>query len=300
MDMNQYIVFLEIAKLQNLSKAAKSLGYTQSGISHMLKRLETEMNLKLFYRDRNGAYLTKAGEEVYPIISQIVQCHENLKQTVQSLHNLHMGALNIGTYSSISREWLPHIIQIFKQDFPHIKIHFKEGGNEDIMRWIENHEVDFGLLSLGSSIKSKTKKANTTSIEWIPLKDDPLLAVLPPRYEKENLEAFPLENFNNQTFILSAFGVDLDVHHTLKSHKITPDIQYSAMDDFTIVSMVACDLGISILPKLVLDHHDTDVLTLPLKPYTTRQLGVAIASKEMASPAALKFIEYTEQYVKAL
>ncbi len=39
MDMNQYIVFLEIAKLQNLSKAAKSLGYTQSGISHMLKRL---------------------------------------------------------------------------------------------------------------------------------------------------------------------------------------------------------------------------------------------------------------------
>lgn len=292
MDMNQYTVFLEVAKLQSLSKAAKSLGYTQSGISHTLKRLEIEMNLKLFYRNRNGAYLTKAGEEIYPIISQIVQCHKNLGQTIQSLHNLHMGTLNIGTYSSISREWLPHIIQIFKQDFPHIKIHFKEGGNEDIMRWVDSHEVDFGLLSLGSSTRANT--------QWIPLKDDPLLAVLPLRYAKKNLTAFPLKDFNNETFILSTFGIDVDIHRTLKLHKITPDIQYSAMDDFTIVSMVACDLGISILPKLVLDHHDTGVLTLPLEPYAKRQLGIAIASMEMASPAALKFIEYTEQYVRTL
>lgn len=292
MDINQYIVFLEVAKKQSLSKAAKSLGYTQSGISHTLKRLEMEMNLKLFYRNRNGAYLTKAGEEVYPTIAQIVQCNENLSQTVQSLHNLHMGTLNIGTYSSISREWLPHIIQIFKQDFPHIKIHFKEGGNEDILRWVESHEVDFGFLSLGFGIKA--------NMEWIFLKDDPLLAVLPLRCAKKNLTKFPLKDFNQETFILSAFGVDVDIHRTLKSHKIAPDIQYSAMDDFTIVSMVACDLGISILPKLVLDHCDTGVLTLPLEPYAKRQLGIAIASKEMASPAALKFIEYTKEYVQTL
>ena len=127
MDLNRYIIFLEVAKQQNLSKAAEALGYTQSGISHTLKRLEQEMNLNLFYRNRNGAFLTAAGKEVYPYIAQMVQCQENLNQTILSLHNLHQGTLNIGTYSSISRQWLPHIIHQFKNDFPSIKIHFKEG-----------------------------------------------------------------------------------------------------------------------------------------------------------------------------
>ncbi|MCD8020219.1 MAG: LysR family transcriptional regulator [Clostridiales bacterium] len=78
MDVNKYIIFLEVAKQQNLSKAAETLGYTQSGISHTIKRLETEMNLSLFYRNRNGAFLTAAGKEIYPCISQMVQCQENL------------------------------------------------------------------------------------------------------------------------------------------------------------------------------------------------------------------------------
>lgn len=288
MDINKYTIFLEVAKQENLSKAAKALGYTQSGISHTLKRLEEEMNLTLFYRDRSGAHLTPAGKEVYPVISQIVQCQENLDQTIQSLHNLHTGTLNIGTYSSISRKWLPYIIQKFKQDYPHIKIHFREGGNEDILRWVTRHEVDFGLLSTISK----------TGIEWIPLKEDPLMAVLPPDYPTNGKCSFPLTSFNDQTFIISALGTDIDIHHTLETYQINPDVQYSADDDYTIISMVACNLGMSILPQLVLEHYDHSVQTLPLEPFAKRQLGVALPSREMASPAAQKFIQYTKEFIE--
>ena len=288
MDLNRYIIFLEVAKQQNLSKAAEVLGYTQSGISHTIKRLEKEMNLNLFYRNRNGAFLTAAGKEVYPYISQMVQCQENLNQTILSLHNLHQGTLNIGTYSSISRQWLPHIIQQFKNDFPSIKIHFKEGGNEDIIHWIENHEVDLGFLS----------SCFNEDFEWIPLTEDPLLAVLPPDYMPSDTSVYPLESFNGKTFIISDLGTDIDVHRTLDAYEIEPDIQYSAKDDSTIISMVACNLGISILPKLVLDHYDASVVTLPLEPYATRELGIALSSRKMASPATLKFIEYTKAYIR--
>lgn len=290
MDIQKYIVFLEVAKHQNLSQAAKSLGYTQSGISHTIKRLETEMNLRLFYRNRNGAYLTTAGKEIHPVISQIVQCQQNLQETIQSLHNLHTGTLNIGTYSSVSRQWLPHIIQRFKEDFPSIKIHFKEGGNKDILGWIEEHSVDLGFLSADSHL--------SRDHDWIPLTDDPLLAVLPEEAQYRSLSVFPLKKFHDQTFILSAPGTDIDIHNTLRKYKIKPDIQYTAQDDHTIVSMVACNLGLSILPRLVLEHSNHQVITLPLEPYAKRQLGIAIPSKEMASPAALKFIEYTKEYVQ--
>ena len=109
---------------------------------------------------------------------------------------------------------------------------------------------------------------------------------------------YPLESFNGKTFIISALGTDIDVHRTLDAYEIEPDIQYSAKDDSTIISMVACNLGISILPKLVLDHYDASVVTLPLEPYATRELGIALSSRKMASPATLKFIEYTKAYIR--
>lgn len=286
MELNKYTVFLEVARQQSLSKAAKALGYTQSGISHTLKRMEKDMGLALFDRNRNGAYLTKAGRELMPYISQVVQCQDNLDQAIQSLHNLHQGSLTIGTYSSISRQWLPHIIQRFKLDYPSIRIHFKEGGNEDITRWIIRGEVDLGFYS----------SPFDDSLEWIPLKEDPLMAVLPEDYDSKK-KVFPLTQFNGKTFIISAPGIDVDIHKVLEEQDIRPDIQYSAKDDFTIVSMVACHLGISILPQLVLKDYEARVLTLPLSPYVSRKLGIALSGKAMASPATLKFIEYARAWL---
>lgn len=291
MEMNKYIIFLEVAKQKSLSRAAQNLEYTQSGISHTLKRLENEMNLTLFDRSRNGATLTAAGHELYPYIAALVQCQDNLDQAIFSLHNLHKGTLNIGTYSSISRNWLPEIIQRFRNDFPSIIIHFKEGGNADILRWLKNKEVDLGFLSLGSGEDAEE------SYEWIPLVEDPLLAVLPKDYPITT-NYISLEEFNDQTFIISAAGTDVDIHRTLEEHQIHPDIQYSAIDDFTIISMVACKLGISILPGLILKGQEEKVLTLPLKPFAKRQLGIAIPSLKMASPATLEFIHYTKEFIQ--
>jgi len=286
MEQNKYTIFLEVARQQSLSKAAQVLGYTQSGISHTLKRMEEETGLTLFDRNRNGAYLTRAGRELLPYISQLVQCGENLTNAVQSLHDLHQGSLTIGTYSSISRQWLPHIIQKFKQDYPSVRIDFKEGGNEEITRWIRQREVDLGFFSSCSDDR----------LTWIPLKQDPLMAVLPADYpHAEN--GFPLEEFNQKTFIISAPGIDVDIHETLERYHIQPDIQYSAKDDYTIVAMVACHLGVSILPQLVLKNYQADVVTLPLEPFSGRELGIALNSKTIASPAALTFIEYAKEYI---
>ena len=291
MEQNRYTVFIEVARQQSLSKAAQVLGYTQSGISHTLKRMEKDTGLTLFDRDRNGAYLTKAGKELLPYISQMVQCQENLDQAIKALHDLHQGSLTIGTYSSISRQWLPHIIRRFKQDYPSIRIDFKEGGNEDITRWIFQGEVDLGFLS----------SCFNENLEWIPLRDDPLMAVLPANYlskhpELHQKKVFPLTQFNKKTFIISAPGIDVDVYETLEKNHIRPDIQYSAKDDYTIVSMVACHLGISILPELVLKDYQANVVTLPLEPYSKRELGIALPAGSMASPATLRFIEYTRDY----
>ena len=288
MEISKYHVFMEVVRHRSFSGAAQALGYTQSGVSHTLKRMKQELGLSLFYRDRNGAYLTAAGEEILPYVSQIVQCQDNLQQTVENLHDLNQGSLNIGTYSSISRKWLPEIIREFQKDYPSIEIHFKEGGAEDILRWMQHREVDMGFFS--ENVEDW--------YDWIPLTEDPLRAVLPPGYMAEGQEEIALEDFNGRTFIISERGTDIDIHRLLEQKDIHPDIRYSAKDDYTIVAMVSCGLGISILPGMVLEHNDTNVCTLPLSPRAVRRLGLAVPSLSMASPAARKFIEYTRSFIQ--
>ncbi len=287
MEISKYHIFMEVVRHHSFSKAAETLGYTQSGVSHTLKRMEEELGLVLFYRNRNGAYLTAAGEEILDCVSKIVQCQDNLQQTVENLHDLNQGSLQIGTYSSISRKWLPRIIREFRKDYPQIEIHFKEGGAQDILEWMQRREVDMGFFSEGVD----------DWYDWIPLAEDPLLAVLPPDYDSEGVRAFPIEQCNDRTFVISEKGTDIDIHRLLHEKHIHPDIQYSAKDDYTIIAMVSCGLGISILPGMVLEHNDTNVQTMPLSPCAVRRLGLAVPSLQMASPAARKFIEYAKDFI---
>ncbi len=289
MDLNKLKTFLVVAEYESISKAAIQLGYTQSGISHTLKRLEEEINLPLFHRNRNGVTLTNVGEELLPIVRNLISVNEQLDQTIYSLQGIHKGDLTIGTFASISILWLPKVIHQFQLDYPDIKIHLKEGGIEEVQHWIQTNNVDLGFCSAQPD----------DDFDWIPLKQDPLLAILPKDYPIEGKDSFDIKNFKKQPFIMSAMGIDYDIHRVLQNGKVTPDVRFSSMDDYAIISMVENKLGISILPELIVKGHpSSNILTLPLKPFAYRSLGIGIKSKKMASPATKKFIEYAIIYIK--
>ena len=52
MEISKYHIFMEVVRHHSFSKAAEVLGYTQSGVSHTLKRMEDELGLTLFYREQ--------------------------------------------------------------------------------------------------------------------------------------------------------------------------------------------------------------------------------------------------------
>jgi DNA-binding transcriptional LysR family regulator len=215
---------------------------------------------------------------------------EHLQQDIDEINGLETGQLTIATFSSISIHWLPKIIHIFQQTHPGISIKLMEGGTDDIVSWVESDLADFGFLSY----------RQTRNLDWIPLYEDPLVAVVPVDYPVPEDNVFPIENFENQNFIISAMGTDYDIHHALDSSGITPSICFTSKDDHAIISMVANKLGISILPELILRNFDSQVATYPLKPFYARTLGVAMKSKDSLSPAARKFLKVAMEMVSEL
>ena len=119
--------------------------------------------------------------------------------------------------------------------------------------------------------------------------NDELFAVLP--------KGHPIEDFNNQPFIITEYTPGSDIHRILKEHQVTPDIRYVTVNEFSSLSMVEHNLGLTILPGLLLRGQIGNYTTLPLFPRAYRKLGLAFSSQEELSPASKSFLEYAKVFL---
>ena len=67
MDLNKYTLFADVAETKNFTKTGERMGYTQPGVSHILKTLENEPGFPLFLRTKRGIKLTPNAEVILPI-----------------------------------------------------------------------------------------------------------------------------------------------------------------------------------------------------------------------------------------
>ena len=241
MSINKFKVLLKVVELGSLTQAAEVMGFTQSGVSHMISDLEDEFGFSLLIRNRSGAKLTTNGEEMLKTIREILKWNEHLEQQVASIHGIELGTIHIGTFTSVGVHWSPGIIQDFQRDYPHIEIRLVEGDYREIEDWIAEGKIDCGFLSLPTS----------DTFDAIPLHQDPMLVLSPLEHPLSSEDSISLSQIENEPFIMPSQGSDYDVNRMLVKARIKPDIKYTLGDDYAIMAMVEKGLGISILPELV-------------------------------------------------
>lgn len=281
----KYKLFSLTAETGNISKTAALSGYTQSGVSHTLKRLEEEVELQLFVRDRYGVRLTPVGKEFLRYVNSLLAEEERLRQFIYDTKGVEYGSLTIGTYTSICTYWLPPMLNAFQFDHPSIQIKLREGGSQELETWLANRDVDMIFCS----------RQPESNYEFCSLKKDILMAVLPKDYQHTGT-TFPLEKFQTIPSILPEADVDRDIYAVLHDHRITPRIRFTAKENHTIMAMVENHLGISIIPSLALTNTSHDVRSLPIEPLFERDLGIGYLSQESLSPIGKKFLWFTQEY----
>lgn len=290
MDIKKCEVLLRSVDFGSFSKAAKELGYTPSGISHMMNALEDELGFQLLIRKRNGVIPTSDCEKIIPILRELVKWDEQLTQVTSQITGLETGTITIGTYSSMSVHWLPKIINEFQRDYPNIKIKMMEGVRQEIEGWMDENRIDICFYSYQPPMKH----------DWIPLKDDRMIAILPPDHPLAKGDSYPLSECENEKFIMPALGYDYDVVHLIEEANLSLNIHFSTMDNYAILSMIECGLGMSIMNELVTKGRNWNVVMLPLDDPKHITLGIALPSLSTASPASRRFIEYAKRVVAKL
>ena len=122
MEIRNIITFVRIAELQNFSKAARQLGYSQSAVTMQIKQLEEELNAQLFDRIGKHIRLTQAGQRLLPHALEILDGVRRAQGITREPEEV-SGRLRIGTAESLLINVLPPIIIEFSRLHPLSLIH---------------------------------------------------------------------------------------------------------------------------------------------------------------------------------
>ena len=89
-------------------------------------------------------------------------------------------------------------------------------------------------------------------------------------------------------------GAKAEISEIFERCGISPEIRFTTWDDYAVMSMVECGLGISILPQLILRRIPYRIVAKELDVPAYRKIGIALRDKESASLAVKRFLEFVD------
>ncbi len=284
MDPNliKYQAFVKAVECGSLTKAAKALGYSQPGISRMIRDLETSLGLMLLERSRAGLQMTSAGIRLFPSILRLCNEFDALQTKAGEIGELVSGMIRIGAFSSVATHWVPRIIRAFQADHPGIDYELLMGDYTEIESWIAEGRVDFGFVCLPLR----------HDLEVMFLERDPFWAILPQDHPLTAFEKVPAARLCEAPFLLAEKGTRRDVAEYFSHNGLSLRAHFTTWDDHAILSMVENGLGVSVLPGLILRRNPYNVCIRPLDIPIHREIGIAMRRQAELSPAARRFMQY--------
>lgn len=172
-----YKIFCTVVETRSISEASKKLFITESTISTHIKNLESQLDMVLFYREKNKLKLTDDGKKLYDAISTQIKDIEFSVNSIIEENDISKAKITIGCPSHISTSYLYKSIGKIRKDYPNITIDTIGAANyTEFIDKLRKHTVDFVVIDIippeaKNEIKVKPlKKMNNVFIYNKPLK----------------------------------------------------------------------------------------------------------------------------------
>ena len=288
MNISKSKALLTAVDMGSFSAAAQKLGYTQSGLTHMMNALEDELGISILQRGYYGIKLTPGGERIIPKIRQLVMCEDALMNEVEMVKSYGDNVIRIGAFASMAGTWLPYIVERFNKEFPEVTVNIQMGTVAELYGGLNEGRFD---ICFGT-------KNNKYSFKWVNLGDDPFYAILPKDYPVD--DEFPIKGFNGTKFLMPGLGFDDDIGAVFSEYGVKPFVTPTYVDDPAIISMVEHGLGISMLSQLILANRHSSVKMLPIVPRVSRMLCLAVTEDKVMTLPLKRLIAISKEFAKEL
>ena len=326
-------ILLEAVESGSMMGIAGQNGYTPSGLSHLLRRLEAELGVQLVERTNRGIALSENGKRLLPYLRGYVESFETLEREAALLRNETETTLRLGAYASIAKNWMPALLRAFGKAYPQIRGELEALSRQELYRAMKEDRLHLIFAC----------EDQTQPYHFLHLADDPFYAVLPSTEESlqaitlpplsgeqedaipaakkseassaaqagKNVEdqnaacssclesvaaarKFEIADFEKYPFIMPSYGEDVEVHEAFAQYQVCPKLLPASADDPVILGMVAGGMGVTMLSELVLRGSSEPVRKVPLLPTIVRPLGIVYRDMHVLSAAERSFLQFVK------
>lgn len=296
-DEHEWRSVLQVAEDGTFSAAAKHLYISQPSLSQCIKKVETELGVRLFDRSQTPLALTMAGEIYVRQAKEILRIRQALVQEVADLSELRTGSLTIGSSRTRSACFLIDPLVAFHRQYPGIQLAIKEAPVRTLEEYAAAGTVDFALL-YDSSLR-----ADFDSVELC--RERTMLALpkshpLARAYAEDDVQGFPRISFaamDGEPFIrLQPRRQMAEVYDKLcKDSGAEPHVIFEANSIIEASELCAAGLGATLVTDMLVQswRWKEQAFFFELEEEVEERHLMAVYSRQrQLSLAAQRFIDF--------
>ncbi|WP_295856650.1 LysR family transcriptional regulator [uncultured Xylophilus sp.] len=289
MDIRQLRHFLALADTLNFHRAAERLHMAQPPLSASIRRLEAQLGVELFSRNRRGTELTAAGVAAVDDARRAVFHAEQFARTAQAAARGESGVLRVGFVGSATYALMPRVLPRFRARYPGVQLQLGESTTARIVAMVESGDVDVGLV--------RFPLGRAGRVRVFPAERDVFMAALSVDHPLARRRRVALADLAQEPFVMYGADAVPGLHAAAllacQQAGFVPDVHQEAVQVQTLISLVESGMGVALVPSVAARHTTRAVAFRPLSgPGAQTAIGIAIALPPQGqTSAAQRFLE---------
>ncbi|MFW9615662.1 LysR substrate-binding domain-containing protein [Aquabacterium sp.] len=270
----RYIV--AVARERHFGRAAEACFVSQPTLSVAVKKLEEELDVKLFERGSNEISVTPLGEEIVRQAQAVLEQAQAIKEIAKRGKDPLAGPLRLGVIYTIGPYLLPDLVRSAIANVPQMPLMLQENFTVKLLDMLRSGELDCAILA---------EPFPETNLAVAPLYDEPFMVAVPRSHPLAQHERINAEALKRETMLLLGSG------HCFRDHvlEVCPEFARFSSDTEgirksfegssleTIKHMVAAGMGVTVVPRLSVPvEPNPHVVYIPFEePAPTRRVVLA-------------------------
>ena len=297
MTLSELRFVVSVAQEKNFRRAAAKSFVSQPALSLAIKKIENELGVLIFERNRMGISLTTVGEKIVNQAQIVLEEVDKIKAISAAERNTQQVEVKIGLIYSIAPYLLPSIIPLVKNSSPEIILEAEEDITTNLIKKLEEGSIDAAIIALPFVVPG---------IETKPLYDEPFKVLIPTKHPWNNKQKINAKELKNEKILLldNTHCFSMQVREACPGISDKAEVQVGTSLE-TIRNMVASNLGISILPQsATANNYSNDLINiLPFEsPIPFRRVAMAFrrgSSKKQSLDKIVKSITSVKEKIIA-
>lgn len=243
----RYIV--AVARERHFGRAAEACFVSQPTLSVAVKKLEDELDVKLFERGSAEITVTPLGEEIVRQAQAVLEQAQAIKEIAKRGKDPLAGPLRLGVIYTIGPYLLPELVRAAISRVPQMPLMLQENFTVKLLDMLRSGELDCAILA---------EPFPDTNLAVAPLYDEPFMVAVPRSHPLAQRKAISAEELKRETMLLLGAG------HCFRDHvlEVCPEFARFSSDTEgirksfegssleTIKHMVAAGMGVTVVPRL--------------------------------------------------